>query len=60
MLATNRLEQRLPSRYELPDSLDIPVDNELQDLVPHLLLEVLTKHWSTRAELPKLGLSHGC
>lgn len=50
MLTPNLLEQRLPSRYELPDSIDIPVDNELQDLVPHLLLDVLTKHWSTRAD----------
>ena len=26
----------LPSAEDLPDSDDTPVDNELQDLIPHL------------------------
>lgn len=44
------LPTRLPTRDELPDSLDIPVDNELQDLVPHLLLDALNDYWSHRTD----------
>jgi Uma2 family endonuclease len=38
----------LPSSAELPDSDDTPVDNELQILIPYLLLAVLTSIWETR------------
>ncbi len=31
----------LPSSTELPDSDDTPVDNELQILIPNLLLAIL-------------------
>ena len=32
---------RLPTSDELPDSDDTPVDNEIQNLIPNLLLAVL-------------------
>lgn len=35
----------LPSSAELPDSKDIPVDNELQILIPNLLLAILASIW---------------
>ncbi|WP_179050973.1 Uma2 family endonuclease [Nostoc sp. TCL26-01] len=38
----------LPSSEELPDSEDIPVDNELQDLIPSLLKASLALVWSDR------------
>ncbi|MFN6482002.1 MULTISPECIES: Uma2 family endonuclease [unclassified Nostoc] len=38
----------LPSSAELPDSDDIPVDNELQILIPNLLLAILASIWQTR------------
>jgi Uma2 family endonuclease len=38
----------LPSSEELPDSEDIPVDNELQDLIPSLLKAILALVWSDR------------
>lgn len=38
----------LPSSEELPDSDDIPVDNELQDLIPGLLKAMLALIWSQR------------
>ncbi len=38
----------LPSSAELPDSLDIPVDNELQILIPNLLLATLALIWQNR------------
>ncbi len=31
----------LPSAEDLPDSDDTPVDNELQDLIPHSLQSIL-------------------
>jgi hypothetical protein len=34
------LVQRLPTSDELPDSDDTPVDNEIQNLIPNLLLAV--------------------
>lgn len=37
-----------PSSEELPDSDDIPVDNELQDLIPTLLKAVLALVWQDR------------
>ncbi|AFZ22654.1 hypothetical protein Cylst_0290 [Cylindrospermum stagnale PCC 7417] len=38
----------LPSSAELPDSDDTPVDNELQILIPNLLLAILATIWQTR------------
>lgn len=38
----------LPSSAELRDSDDIPVDNELQILIPNLLLAILASIWQTR------------
>lgn len=38
----------LPSAEDLPDSDDIPVDNELQDLIPGLLKAILALIWSQR------------
>jgi Uma2 family endonuclease len=38
----------LPSSEELLDSEDIPVDNELQDLIPSLLRATLASFWSER------------
>lgn len=40
----------LPSAEDLPDSDDTPVDNELQDLVPHLLKTILAVIWSERMD----------
>lgn len=39
---------RLPRSDELPDSDDIPVDNELQNLVPNLLKFILHFIWQDR------------
>ena len=38
----------LPSLAELPDSDDTPVDNELQILIPNLLLAILVSIWQNR------------
>jgi len=38
----------LPSSAELPDSDDTPVDNELQILIPNLLLAILALIWQNR------------
>ncbi|MBD2488878.1 Uma2 family endonuclease [Aulosira sp. FACHB-615] len=38
----------LPSSAELPDSDDTPVDNELQILIPNLLLAILANIWQNR------------
>lgn len=40
----------LPSSAELPDSDDIPVDNELQILIPNLLLAILALIWQERED----------
>jgi len=40
----------LPSSEELPDSDDTPVDNELQILIPTLLLAILAAIWETRED----------
>jgi Uma2 family endonuclease len=42
--------QTLPSTAELPCSDDTPVDNELQNLLPNLLLFLLTSLWSERQD----------
>lgn len=39
-----------PSSSELPDSDETPVDHELQDLVPHLLKDILTLLWQDRLD----------
>jgi Uma2 family endonuclease len=44
------LPQHLPSTTELPCSDDMPVDNELQNLLPNLLLILLTHIWSARMD----------
>jgi Uma2 family endonuclease len=36
----------LPTAEDLPDSDDTPVDNELQDIAPHLLKQILNLAWS--------------
>ena len=40
--------QNLPTAKDLPDSDDTPVDNELQELIPHLLRSILAMIWSDR------------
>lgn len=40
----------LPSSAELPDSDDIAVDNELQLLIPNLLLAILSLIWQDRED----------
>jgi Uma2 family endonuclease len=42
--------QHLPTAEELPDSDDTPVDNELQNLVPNLLLAMLSMIWAERID----------
>jgi Uma2 family endonuclease len=41
---------RLPTSQELPCSDDTPVDNELQNLVPNLLLSILAFIWQERQD----------
>ena len=41
---------RLPTSAELPDSDDIPVDNEYQNTLPNWLLAVLEEIWSERQD----------
>jgi len=40
----------LPTAKDLPCSDDTPVDNELQDLIPHLLKTILALIWSERMD----------
>jgi Uma2 family endonuclease len=44
------IRQSLPSTAELPCSDDTPVDNEDQNLIPNLLLLLLTHVWADRAD----------
>lgn len=44
------LRQSLPSTAELPCSDDTPVDNEDQNLLPNLLLLLLTSLWAERMD----------
>lgn len=44
------LKPYLPSGAELPDSDDIPVDNEEQNLLPNILLFVLNTLWAGRQD----------
>jgi Uma2 family endonuclease len=48
----------LPSSAELPDSDDSPVDNELQILIPNLLLAILSLIWQEREDW-FLGINMG-
>ncbi len=41
---------RLPTSEELPDSDDTPVYNEIQNLIPNLLLTVLSLVWGNRQD----------
>lgn len=50
MLLKYNTRLNLPSAKDLPDSDDIPVDNELQDLIPHLLKVILALIWSERMD----------
>jgi Uma2 family endonuclease len=57
MLETQRLDtaltsnhQYLPPSTELPDSDDIPVDNEDQNWIPNVLLMLLKNIWSQRTD----------
>ena len=50
MLLKYKPGQCLPSAYDLPDSDDTPVDNELQDLIPNLLKAILALIWSERMD----------
>ncbi len=43
-------KSRLPTAEELPDSDDTPVDNELQNLIPNLLLSLLKEIWAERTD----------
>ncbi|WP_019502373.1 Uma2 family endonuclease [Pseudanabaena sp. PCC 6802] len=47
-LASEQL--RLPTAAELPDSDDTPVDNELQNDTPNILLEILRWIWRDRSD----------
>ena len=49
-MAFSYLNQFLPTAAELPCSDDIPVDNEDQNLLPNLLLLLLTYLWSERRD----------
>jgi Uma2 family endonuclease len=42
--------QYLPSSEELPSSDETPVDNELQNLIPNLLLAILNLIWAERTD----------
>jgi Uma2 family endonuclease len=53
MLEIQRLDisaQYLPPSSELPDSDDIPVDNEDQNWIPNVLLMLLKSIWSDRSD----------
>ncbi|NEP62839.1 MAG: Uma2 family endonuclease [Symploca sp. SIO2G7] len=49
-MVSQPLKTNLPSTIELPCSDDIPVDNEDQNLLPNLLLFLLTRIWSERMD----------
>lgn len=42
--------QYLPTAEELPNSDETPVDNELQNLIPNLLLSILSVIWENRTD----------
>ncbi|TYQ28533.1 Uma2 family endonuclease [Pseudanabaena sp. UWO310] len=43
-------QYRLPTAEDLPDSDETPVDNELQNDIPNLLLNLLREIWSDRSD----------
>ncbi|MBE9063859.1 Uma2 family endonuclease [cf. Phormidesmis sp. LEGE 11477] len=49
-MVQSKLKTDLPSGSELPDSDDIPVDNEDQNLLPNILLFVLNTLWEHRQD----------
>ena len=49
-MATFDIKQSLPSTLELPCSDDTLVDNEEQNLLPNLLLMLLTHLWADRMD----------
>ncbi|EDX84107.1 conserved hypothetical protein [Synechococcus sp. PCC 7335] len=49
-MVQSKLKKHLPSGSELPDSDDIPVDNEDQNLLPNILLFVLNTLWEHRKD----------
>jgi Uma2 family endonuclease len=49
-MVQSKLKKDLPLGIELPDSDDIPVDNEEQNLVPNILLFILNVLWADRKD----------
>jgi Uma2 family endonuclease len=43
-------EYRLPTAEELPDSDETPVDNELQNDIPNILLNLLRDIWADKSD----------
>ena len=50
MLLQYNPNRNLPTAKDLPDSDDTPVDNELQNLIPNLLKNILALIWSERRD----------
>lgn len=50
MLLYDPRTQTLPTAADLPCSDDTPVDNEWQNLIPNLLLELLSRYWQERSD----------
>jgi Uma2 family endonuclease len=50
MITVPSTNLRLPTAAELPDSDETPVDNELQNDTPNLLLEILRWIWRDRSD----------
>lgn len=50
MLIQYDYNQKLPTAKDLSDSDETPVDNELQDLIPHLLKDTLALIWPERMD----------
>ena len=60
-MVQSKLKTNLPLGSELPDSDDIPVDNEDQNLLPNILLFVLNTLWAHRKDwffAVDMGLYH--
>lgn len=49
-MVQSEFRTHLPSSAELPDSDDIPVDNEDQNLIPNMLLFLLNFIWAKRQD----------
>jgi Uma2 family endonuclease len=49
-MVTSRDRLQLPTVEELPFLDDIPVDNELQNYIPNLLLDTLLRIWANRQD----------